>query len=273
MPSLVVYVFVPWAIAVSLVLLTILSLGASAYWTFMPALLVALIAGFMAIEKHRHNEQPEAVLLALCVIAAFSGCIVSLVAYDHFLQPYNELGGGATYLDLLPSQSAMAAADATAIVFAAGTSVDQSRTYGYVDGRNPDGFTYCVAPVANKWTAAEPGVQFFAAGVNCCGKTKDFGCGEGGLGARGATILSTERNALPGYKKAVEGAAVAYNLQPANGYLLLHMMADPMAYRSSKLSSAVKLFFMYALVYVIVAGLTGGMAWQQGKTEGYGRMV
>jgi len=283
-------------------------------------------------------------------------------------------------LDLLPSQSAAGASDATAIMFAEGTGVDISRAYGYVDGRSPEGEIYCVAPVSNKYTIAEPGVQFFAAGINCCGKnTKDldsssanttnlaqvhqggygypslvnsilvqnladkttkqdlqaaftpfgtvkssflaadggrtyygmvqmnskdevsraitalngqlqsdgmkwtvklpqdpaqggtdtvveskgepsnFGCGEGGSGARGALILALEENAEQGYKYAVEGAAVAYNLMPGTGYLLLNMVADPIEYRNDKWGGALKLLLVYVLVYLIISSMAGYM--------------
>jgi len=223
------FIIIPWLCAVVILTITTVSLGASLFWVIVPSLLVCGFSAWHAWSSHKNCQQPMAIFYLLCCIAGFAAFIVSLITYIHFLEPYNYLGGGATYLDMLPSQSALGASDATAIVFAAGTSVDRARTYGYVDARQPDGTIYCVAPVANNWTRAEPSVQFFAAGTDCCGKRSGFGCGEGGSGARGATVLATEGTCDPGFKHAVEGAAVAYGLQPGNGYVLLNMMKDPMA--------------------------------------------
>jgi len=258
-PGLRDFILVPWLCAVVIIVITLISAGGSALWVVLPALLVCGVSGQSAWQKYKNGLRPMAVFYVLILLAGFAAFVVSMVTYLHFLKPYYVLGGGATYLDLLPSQSALGAADATAIVFAQGTSVDTSRTFGFVNGRNPDGTMYCVAPVSNAYTLAEPGVQFFAAGINCCGKRSGFGCGKGGTG-RGAMILASEETADPGFVKAVEGAAVEYNLQPGNGYLLLNMVEDPMAFRSDKWGSAVQLGFIFIFVYFLISCMVGFMA-------------
>lgn len=264
-PRLRDFILVPWLIAVGILLITILSRGTAAFWVVAPGVLVCGVSGALALEKYRNRESPVAIFYILCSISGFAAFIVSLVTYVHYLQPYHELGRGATYLDMLPSQSALGASDASAIVFADGTSVDTSRSYGFVDGRNAGGTIYCVAPVSNHWTLAEPGVQFFAAGTNCCGKLTGFGCSKGGTGARGATILASEETADPGFQKAVEGAAVAHQLQPGNGYLLLNMVTDPMELRTDRHDSAVRLLAIYAFVYLWISCMVGYMAHSMSK--------
>lgn len=264
-PELKDFIIYPWLIAVGIVFLTIITAGSSWFWVTFPALVACLICGSEARIKARRKENSWAIFYALCLIAAFAAFVMSLIAFIHFLRPYHTMGGGATYLDMLPSQSAMGATDATAIVFAPGSFVDISRTYGYVDGRNPAGTIYCVAPVSNKWTVKEPGVQFFAAGINCCGKKSGFGCGQGGSGSRGALIIQREETADPGFKKAVTGAAVAYNIQPGNGYLLLDMVQDPITFRNDKWDGAVKLLLIYIFVYLVIACMTGYMAFNVAK--------
>lgn len=263
-PRMWQFILVPWFIAVVILVITVLSQGASVCAVVIPALLVCIATAVLAWEK-RVNDMPTSIFCLLCCLAAFSAFIVSLVTYIHFLEPYHSLGMGATYLDMLPSQSALGASDASAIVFAPGTSVDTHRTYGYVDARNPGGTVYCVAPVSNQWTIAEPSVQFFAAGTDCCGKRGAFGCSQGGNGARGALLLATEETAQKGYKNAVEGAAVAYGLQPGNGYLLLTMVSDPMKIRNDKYDGAVKLLLIYIFVYLVIACMTGYMAHNAAK--------
>lgn len=270
-PSLVSFILVPWACAVLCVLIATISAGSSLFWVIAPSILVIAVSGALGLEKFQRQQNSQAVFYGLCLVAGFSGFFVSLISYVHYLRPYHELGMGATYLDMLPSQSAMGATDATALYFAPGTSVDTARTYGFVDARNSDGNTYCVAPVSNNYTMREPSVQFFAAGMNCCGKRSAFGCGQGGSGARGALILAREDTADPGFKAAVEGAAVAYGLQPGNGYLLLYMLTDPMAFRVDKFYTALKLLLIYSLVYLLIACMTGYMAKNYDKQSAYVR--
>jgi len=259
-PSLASFILVPWACAVVCVLITTLSAGCSLFWVMAPSIIIIGASCYLAWEAMQKQQNSKAIFYSLCLIAGFSGFVVSLITYVHYLQPYYELGRGATYLDMMPSQSAMGATDATALYFAQGTSIDTDRTYGYVDARSSSGNTYCVAPLGNNWTIREPDVQFFAAGMNCCGMRSSFGCGQGGSGARGALILAREDNADPGFKAAVEGAAVEYSLRPGNGYLLLYMITDPMLYRQDKLYNALKLLLIYALVYLMIACMTGYMA-------------
>lgn len=257
------YILYPWLCAVVIMTITILSAGSSSLWVLVPALLICGVTGFEAWKGFKQNDQKEGIFWTLLLLAGFAAFVVSIITYIHFLRPYNMLGGGASYFNVLPSQSAMGAADATAIVFAPGTRADISRTYGYIDARNPTGTMYCVAPLSNQYTIKEPGVQFFAAGINCCGKKSGFGCGEGGSGARGALVMAREENAEPGFRKAVEGATVAYNLMPSTGYLLLEMVPDPIQYRNDKWDSAVKFMLIFALVYLIIASMTGYLGYKQ----------
>lgn len=265
-PSQWDFIFYPWICAVVIVLITTFSAGSSIFWVIAPSALIIAVSFSLGMEKYVRTQPTPAIwFYSLCVIAGFSGFIVSLITYFHFLQPYHELGKGATYLDMLPSQSAMGATDATALVFAQGTSVDGTRTYGYTDPAHPTGEIYCVAPLSNQWTMREPGVQFFAAGMNCCGKTAGFGCSQGGSGARGALILAREETANPGFKAAVAGAAVQYGLQPGNGYLLLTMVQDPMLYRQDKWGSALRLLFIYVMVYFLIACFFGCITYNMSK--------
>jgi len=278
-PSMLAFILFPWICAVFILIIALFSKGSSWVWVVLPALIFCSVCSLLAWQMYKKSmqkysagppdlthggEQSLVVFYVLCVLGGLAAFVVALFLYAHFLSPYNYLGGGATYLNMLPSQSAMAASDATAIVFQDGTDatfVDQNRVFGYVDARNPDGTMYCVAPVANKYTVLEPGVEFFAAGYNCCGTRGEFGCGQG----LGALVLQREDNADAGFKAAVEGAAVEYGLMPGNGYLLLTMMADPMQYRQDKLDNAVMLVLIYALVYLLISGMVGWMAYNTAK--------
>lgn len=260
------FILVPWLLAVVILLITVISAGASLFWVIVPSLLICGGCSALAWENHKKPQgMARAIFYILCGLGGFAAFIVSLVVYVHFLDPYHTLGMGATYLDMLPSQSAQGASDATAIVFAKGSSIDTARTFGYVDARSPGSTVYCVAPVSNQWTLTEPVVQFFAAGTNCCNKRDAFGCGQGGTGSRGALMIAREETAAAGYKMAVEGAAAAYGLQPGNGYLLLEMVQDPMAYRSSRLDSAIKLLLIYIFVYLVISCMTGYMVHNAAK--------
>jgi len=262
-PSMLGFILIPWLLSVAILLITFLSLGSSWLWVVLPALLACGLTASSAWDNYKKGFQPMAIFYILCLLGVFSAFVMSLIIYIHFLEPYNELSGGATYLNVLPSQSALSVSDGTAIVFSQGTSVDTSRQYGYVDARNPDGTMYCVAPLSNTYMELETSVQFFAAGTDCCGKTTGFGCGQGSTQQIGALMLATEYDASEGYKNAVEGAAAHWGLQPGNGYGLLTMVSDPMTYRSDKLDSAVKILLIYTMAYLLIACMTGYMAYSQ----------
>jgi hypothetical protein len=235
---------------------------------------VALCVGAAILANNRYTRElaqpnsqwPQINLLLLVVVASLLAGIVVGIAYWCFYLSYDELGRGATYLNMLATQPGAAASDATAIMFADGTEVDKKRSYGFADAKNT-GSIYCVAPVSNKYSDLEPVIQFWAAGVDCCdAKGNDFTCGDGS--ATGAIPIAREDNADEGYRGAVAGAAKKHGLSPATGYLLLHMVQDPMQTRQNNLSNAPNILVMFVVAYFLISVVVGYLAFTSSKANG-----
>lgn len=101
--------------------------------------------------------------------------VVGFHGYFAFVQPARALEDLRTAHDVLPSQSAVAQGDAVAVVFANGTTVDDTKAVGLkmIEG-GPH--TYCVAPILDA-TQAER-VEYWAIGVDCCEGVNNFNCGD-----------------------------------------------------------------------------------------------
>ena len=75
-----------------------------------------------------------------------------------------------SYLNVLPSESAAAHADAGKLLFSLDTKVDTSKTVGYRAKH-----VYCVAPIMDYATTV---IQYWAVGVDCCQGRGQFACGD-----------------------------------------------------------------------------------------------
>mmetsp|Transcript_72345 Transcript_72345/g.125432 ORF Transcript_72345/g.125432 Transcript_72345/m.125432 type:complete len:349 (+) Transcript_72345:137-1183(+) len=259
-PKLYEFILLPWACAVVILLLILLSEGCSKTMVFLPSMIIMGVCIAYGYKRYKQRRLPEVGVAGLCAISCLAAFIIGMIIYVHFLKKYCGMKGGASYFNVLPSESPMAHADMTSMVFATGTSADSSRTYGYVDGNSATGTIYCVAPMSNEYTAQEAGVSYFAAGTNCCNARSNFQCGEAGSNARGALMLAQEDDAPEGFKKAVEGAQYAYNLLPMNGYLLVRVVRDPVAVFNGYWKNSVKLVLVYLGVYLLISCMIGYMA-------------
>jgi hypothetical protein len=273
-PTLAQYILLPWLTTVFITLWALLTHTCGLFILLLPAILICLITGGICLGKYKqevkssvahqpmnpyNSSWPEIYLLLLIIVASLVAGVVCVIIFCHFFSSFNSLGGGATYLNMLPSQSGMAHSDATSISFAPTTFVDTKRSHGFTDAMD-SGEVYCVAPLANKWTELEPVIQFFAAGIGCCSDSGSFACGGGE--ATGATVIATEENAAAGYRSAVQAAAAAHHLEPATGYLLLNMVSDPMGARQDSWSGALKLTLIFIVVYFLISMPIGYMAYK-----------
>lgn len=149
-------------------------------------------------------------LAALCFIALLLSTILGFLVYDFSLSRYFLGLDLYDYSDILPSETAAAYADAGEIIFAKGTYLDTNKGVGYKDGSR-----YCVAPIVDD--ASVEKVQFWAAGVNCCGSRGAFACDDAwNPEARaGVTIRDTSklhRDLIPWFHKAVRQAEAVLGL-------------------------------------------------------------
>jgi len=115
-----------------------------------------------------------ATMLSLgCAIGSAGG----LHCYYAHVQPLRALTTGRSYSGVYVQQPAIAFADASFIRFAGDAKVDDTKGVGYValeSGLD----RYCVAPIVD--SASVGHVEFWAVGINCCGKRGGFECGAAG---------------------------------------------------------------------------------------------
>ncbi|CAJ1397012.1 unnamed protein product [Effrenium voratum] len=95
-----------------------------------------------------------------------------------------------------------------------------------------------VAPVTNAAGSLKrpgPCIEYWAAGINCCGQNKPFTCREAqDPNAHGGLLLSPTKQGGPAkkfFQNAMKGARDKYGLIAGNDYLLLDWVAKPIAFR------------------------------------------
>jgi len=113
-------------------------------------------------------------LTALVLVLAQSG----LYIYHDSVQPMRSFKDGRTYTGVYANEPAAAFADAAVLRFAGNATVDDSKSFGLTlleGGVN----TFCVAPVIDQSSTGR--VEFWAVGVNCCGRLSNFQCDDAGL--------------------------------------------------------------------------------------------
>jgi len=252
------FIFLPSAFVV-LVLVSFLQAGTIGYmWTvqIVPVLLVCLGVWLTRFHYVRSNT-PEVVLGILCLIAILISSVVGEYAMLTGLREYKRLSRGASYFNVLPDEAAGGKLDAATLVFASGTRVDTSRSFGFTDVRNEEAPVYCVAPVSDG-DLYDKRIQYWAAGINCCETRSNFNCFQpDSVGAEGATVFPKDAKLEEGFKRAVQGAMGSYGLTTGDEYLLLMWTKDPVAYRNRLWSGTVTLFGILAIVYLLISGMIG----------------
>ncbi|CAE7434726.1 unnamed protein product [Symbiodinium pilosum] len=117
-----------------------------------------------------------------------------------------------------------------------------------------------VAPVVNGESDFKR-IQFWAAGVDCCGPQKPFQCGDAqNPSAHGGLLLPDRVQGGPNrkfFEKAIKGAVDKYDLQAGNDYLLLNWLQDPVQYRDNLWRGSWKLFAVFGGVYLIISAMVG----------------
>jgi len=109
---------------------------------------------------------PPLTMFALCV-----GSLLGLYLYDQYTIFPAFYKNTRKYTNVVPGQATAAVADAGKITFSQGSFVDTSQSAGLIE---ESGVTYCVAPVRDGTGIAR--IQFWAAGIGCCGSMGEFYC-------------------------------------------------------------------------------------------------
>jgi len=216
--------------------------------------LCGLFGAAIFVTGGHESNYHQLFLGALILVAVFWGVMGGLANYSWFMRPYYHLMDSREYYNVLPSEMAQAHGDAGKMTFALGTMVDRTKTVGY----NMDGL-WCVAPIIDQFSL--PRVEYWAVGKDCCKQRSEFGCGDAlKPGARGAIVqlpgphfLVTD--GIPYWKRAVQVAEAAYDVQSADEPLFVRWVADPTAENDAKLHTANVTVAWSIGIYVVLNAL------------------
>jgi len=253
-------VFIPWLV-LALLLGCYLVAGANGQifvlWA-MPVVLLAVCAAFLRFAyKNRNTDELALGFLTLASIILGTGLGIYLNVV--MLEELHRLNQGASYFNVLPTEAAAGKRDATSVTFTNSSTADFSRYFGYVDASRETATVYCVAPITDG-SSSFTTVRYFAAGVNCCGAQEAFSCGRAnGEQVHGAMRLSPELRTdhhLDMFDKAVNAAEAKYGLVTGDGYMLLDMISDPIAYTDDLWRRAYTLVIIFGCVYLFITAMT-----------------
>jgi hypothetical protein len=183
--------------------------------------------GDTALPRGRREQLNRILVSAWLLLSALCGFAVGLFAYELYIRKFFLSQELVIRQNVLPSEPAAAYANAGEIGFAEEARIDLRKTIGYQDSD-----VYCVAPIAGDVPLEK--VQFWAAGVNCCGARSGFVCDDAwDPKARAGIILhDNEHSQLvkdmrPYYMKAVKMAEATYSIASVNEPVFVKWVADP----------------------------------------------
>jgi len=251
-------IVVPW-LFLAVILECALQGGTHGYYLALvtiPIVLLFLNGWFLRFHIARGNN-PEVILGILVLTAILISVSVGAYGVCKSLMEYNRLNQGASYFNVLPSESASSKIDATTLSFTNSSLVDATRTFGYTDAHQSKPVTYCVAPISEGFLFQDR-VQYWAAGLDCCEARGNFACyDQKAVGAHGALVWEEATQNLAGFRSAVAGAQGEYGVTAGDNYLLLKWMNDPVAYRDGLWKNTATLFLIFGGVYLVISSMIG----------------
>lgn len=245
----VAFVLVPW-----LLFSMVLSIYVYTY-SAMPALVVAIMVlavlltiglSVVCILRTPSGAGRAAIVAlgSLCLVAITFAGAVGMVVDEEYMQEYWLLESGASYTNLDPSSDASTHQDAALIGFAAGTFVDTWRTFGDMRG----GEVYCVAPITGPTYSRT--VQYWAAGVGCCGPRRDFACGPiRDPEVRSGAVIADAAE----FAGAARQAVAAYDLNQVENPMFIRITSTPLDRQAGLIAGATRMMMVFMCTYLVIS--------------------
>lgn len=195
-------------------------------WTVF-AVFVAMLLVYFNPNNAADNDTPLHLFLGpLSLLAVCFGTYVGYTTYDREMSHYWFLSDSHMYTNVVPNDPAAAYSDAGKLLFVDDARVDHAKAMGYQEDH-----LYCVAPIMDS-SSIGSAVQYWAAGVDCCGARGDFTCDDAfNPDARGGAVIretSKFREDLHDmYMKAVKQAEAAYEINGVEEPLFVRWVVDP----------------------------------------------
>jgi len=198
------------------------------------------------------------VLGMLCMVATFFGTILGYWNYHTYMSFYWTYETNGVYTNLMPSEPAVAHADAGKIIFSDFTRVDTTRAAGYKDGT-----VYCAAPILDDVPIAK--VEYWAVGTNCCSQRADFNCDDSWNPKAKSGMVVLESNPwIPNnhdqYMNAVRLAEATFQIISAKEPIFVRWVAEPEVVQDDFYRSGIGFFLAEIFIYLLASVIFGLMS-------------
>jgi len=215
-----------------------------------------LLCVYFFVQPVQKRQSVYLYLGLMCCIAVVAGWVAGKLVYHQDTARFWLESARPTYENVLPSAaSAAGLSDAAFVRFTEGVRVHLSRVLDY----RPHGSstTYCVAPILDGKDLAEAG--FWAAGTDCCGRLRDFRCGDAmDPDARAGAVISADSGestseAYDSFRHAVRQAAALYHMRAPDAPIFVRWLKDPEAEHGGSMVRGMISFLFVCLLYLMVA--------------------
>jgi len=194
----------------------------------------------------------------LCFVAAGVASCVGFWNFARNFGVYWAYEGQRDYSNVLPIEPALSHLDAGRIWFSADSHLDFPNAAGY----HADKKTFCVVPIVSSKPASP--VQYWAAGVDCCGKSGNFTCGDaakkqvhGGLVFLELDNLPFSKSHVAQFQQAAHEAVAMHGLAMSSDALFVEWVADPDKAQRKYWKDGVSYLVASILVYLAVSSVSG----------------
>lgn len=205
------------------------------------------------------------------IICMIISTVVAFHGYFRIVLPARALEDLRSVRNVLPSQPAVSHTDAVAVLFANGTTVDDTKAVGMkmIEG---GAHTYCVAPILDD-TQCER-VEYWAIGVDCCEGVNSFNCGDAAnpLNLQGLVVTDPTRSgdvlwssfdkylAPPIgrrdlFIRAIKQAEATHGVTSAKEPMMLEWKSFSYNAMKAERWSQVEMYLVYVAVFAVAAAL------------------
>lgn len=267
--TLVALIFLPW-----MMFTLILCLFCFAYrhfslvvWSVVLTFLVFWVYLYYSDTSRRRARplpKPRVFLGLVCLLALLISTVLGFYLFETKLLGYWNIQESRMYTNVLPSQAAVAHADAGIVTFAMGTRVDTARGASFKAGHK-----YCAAPIVRSGLRQDAIVQYWAVGLDCCTPRSGFECDDAlNIEAR-AGIAVVNTSSLPAmlsaflpnewdlYKQAVDQAVGTYGILSTANPVFFRWLNKPLEVQDEVWDTTVwftaKAICAYLLISILIA--------------------
>mmetsp|Transcript_37959 Transcript_37959/g.80706 ORF Transcript_37959/g.80706 Transcript_37959/m.80706 type:complete len:410 (+) Transcript_37959:121-1350(+) len=199
--------------------------------------------------------------LLLCGLAVLAGAAAGFYIYSSVACDYWKFGEHRMYTNVWPDELAAAHRDASAIVFAQGARPNLQMSVSYRTGSH----TYCVAPVVMHAQMMGPQIQFWAAGLDCCGGRGEACNDAADPRARAGLVVHNRTGPLHGfipneaehYAEAARMATAKFGLLSAERPIFVRWVREPEVARDHYLRDAWLHWFETGCLFLPLSMLMG----------------